>query len=124
MIVLSPVKANSLLHVLGKFIQESQVEEALVQCVQPESQERPLPILVPTASSNARPESFPAMNSSRSTLIHIPTTCDLRSLYGTHLADPSGGRLDLPNSSDLIAGVPWDTDVVTALKGELDVADL
>jgi len=57
-------------------------------------------------------------------LIRILSSSDLRSLYSTHLRDPSGRRLNLANGTDLITGVAGDADVIATLESELNVADL
>ncbi len=55
--------------------------------------------------------------------ITLPTS-DLACLNRTHLIDPTLGRLELANGTNLIASIARDTDVVVALKDKLDVADL
>jgi hypothetical protein len=78
----------------------------------------------PITSSDASPGPFLSVNSSPKPLIHIPTTSDLGSLNSTHLADPRSRGLDLAHSTDLIAGIAGDADVITTLEGELDIANL
>lgn len=56
-------------------------------------------------------------------LIHVLATSDLSSLNRTHLVDPSWGRLNLTNGTNLITGVAGDADVVTTLKSKLDIAN-
>ena len=57
-------------------------------------------------------------------LISILSTRDLGSLYGAHLRNPVGSRLDLADSADLVTGVAGDADVVATLERKLDIADL
>ena len=45
-------------------------------------------------------------------------------MNSAHLRNPSRGRLDLAHGTDLIGGVARDANVVAALEGQLDVADL
>jgi hypothetical protein len=79
----------------------------------------------PVAPSNAHTRTFPCRElPPEAALVHIPTTCNLCGLNSTHLADPGGRGLDLAYRTDLIAGVAGNADVVAALKGELDIANL
>ena len=72
---------------------------------------------------------FPPLNTARLSqirgpLVHVLSTSDLRSLNCTHLGDPSSRRLNLADGTNLVAGVAWNANVVAALEGELDVANL
>lgn len=49
---------------------------------------------------------------------------NLGGLDCAHFRDPVGSWLNLADSSDLITGISWDTDVVLALQSELNVANL
>lgn len=57
-------------------------------------------------------------------LITTLSTRDLRSLNGAHLVDPSRAWCDLTDGSNLITSVTWNTNIVTALKSELNITDL
>lgn len=52
------------------------------------------------------------------------STRDLGGLNSTHLRDPSWGRLNLADRADFVASIAGDANVVAALEGELDIADL
>ena len=84
----------------------------------------PVSMPEPITSSNASPQTLLPINSSQMPLIHVPTTGNLCSLDSTHLADPGRRRLDLPNSTDLVASVAGNADVVATFKGELNIANL
>lgn len=59
------------------------------------------------------------------THLNIPLPpSNLTRLNRTHLIDPSLRRLKLADCTDLIRRIARDTDIVIALKDELDVADL
>jgi hypothetical protein len=51
-------------------------------------------------------------------------TSNLGSLNCTHLGNPALCWLELPDSTNLIAGITWNTDVVVALQDKLDITDL
>jgi hypothetical protein len=58
------------------------------------------------------------------TSISILATGNLGRLHRAHLCDPGRGRLNLAHGTDLVGGVAGDANVVAALEGQLDVADL
>ena len=57
-------------------------------------------------------------------LVGVLAAGDFSSLNSRHFCNPSRRGLNLANSTDLIASVAGNTNVVVALKRELDVTDL